>query len=325
MISDEKLFMIAVAYYANGRHQQDIANELGVSHVQIGKYLKMARQKGIVEISINPPYVDASEQKRQSMVFRSVFGLENLVLVPTAASLEQARAFLVKGAAKYIISEFENKATRIGVGMGQTMFRLAGIRVSYADRRNSWKFYPVMNYYDQKMHSSEDHSDYFNYQDMIDAFLKNWGGRTDKTFMESFGSNMMRPAVEDQDIEKELLSRYWSKLDLIIGGVGVPFPRDPIARIAMFGEKKASELEGMDIMGDYLNYHFDSEGRVLEPSVLSKNRIRWEDIQRIPQRIAIAGGPSKVPGIIGLLRAKGVNTLITDVMTAKSILEYNNL
>ena len=109
------------------------------------------------------------------------------------------------------------------------------------------------------------------------------------------------------------------------GKWALPFPRDPIARIAMFGEKKASELEGMDIMGDYLNYHFDSEGRVLEPSVLSKNRIRWEDIQRIPQRIAIAGGPSKVPGIIGLLRAKGVNTLITDVMTAKSILEYNNL
>lgn len=320
MISEEKLFMIAVAYYVKGRHQHDIANELGVSHVQIGKYLKMARQKGIVEITINAPFVDDDEQKKQSMVYRSVFGLENLVLVPTAASQEQSMSFLIKGAAKYILSTFENKATRIGVGMGRTMFQLSDNRTSYADRRSSWKFYPVMNYYDQKRHASGEHSDYFNYQDMIDGFSKNWGGKQDRSFLESFESN-----IESTDIEKELSSRYWSRLDMIIGGVGVPFPRDPIARSAMFGEKTAAELDGKDILGDYLNYHFDSDGRVLEPCVLSRNRISWDDIQRIPQRIAIAGGPSKVPGILGLLRARGVNTLITDVATARGVLEYNNI
>lgn len=312
MISDEKLFKIAVEYYAKGRHQQEIANELGVSHVQIGKYLKMARQKGIVEITINAPFVDADEQARQSMVFKSVFDLENLILVPTAASLEQSMTFLVKGAAKYLISAFENKMTRIGVGMGRTMFQLAANHISYADRRTSWKFYPVMNYYDQKKHGAGEHSDYFNYQDMIDGFAKNWGSRPDRVFMENFG----------QDMES---GRFWNRLDIIIGGVGVPFPRDPIARAAMFGEKEAEELDGKDILGDYLNYHFDSDGKVHEPVVLSKSRISWEDIQRIPQRIAVAGGPSKVPGILGLLRAKGVNTLITDVTTAKNILEYNSL
>ena len=313
MISDEKLFKIAVEYYAKGHHQQEIANELGVSHVQIGKYLKMARQKGIVEITINAPFVDADEQARQSMVFKSVFDLENLVLVPTAASHEQSMTFLVKGAAKYLISSFENKATRIGVGMGRTMFQLAANHISYADRRTSWKFYPVMNYYDQKKHGAGEHNDYCNYQDMIDGFAKNWGGRPDKAFMESFGQTM------------ELTDKYWNRLDIIIGGVGVPFPRDPVARSAMFGEKVAEALDGKDILGDYLNYHFDSDGNVHEPVVLSKSRISWDDIQRIPQRVAVAGGPSKVPGILGLLRAKGVNTLITDVATAKAILEYNSL
>ena len=313
MISDEKLFMIAVAYYANGRHQQDIANELGVSHVQIGKYLKMARQKGIVEITINPPYVDADEQKRQQMVFRSVFGLENLVLVPTAASQKQSLAFLVKGASKYLLSRFANKSTRIGLGMGRTMFQLSESRISYADRRTSWRFYPIMNYYDQKRHD-EEHHNYFNYQDMIDGFSKNWGGRSDKEFMEGFSGD--RSLVQ--------YSKYWSKLDIIIGGVGVPFPRDPNARVAMFGEQEAAEIEGKDILGDYLNYHFDSDGNVHSPCSLSSSRITWDEIQSIPQRIAVAGGPSKVPGILGLLRAKGVNTLITDVSTAKSVLEYNN-
>ena len=313
MISDEKLFKIAVEYYAKGRHQQEIANELGVSHVQIGKYLKMARQKGIVEITINAPFVDADEQARQSMVFKSVFDLENLVLVPTAASHEQSMTFLVKGAAKYLISTFENKATRIGVGMGRTMFQLAANHISYAERRTTWKFYPVMNYYDQKKHGAGEHNDYFNYQDMIDGFAKNWGGRPDKAFLESFGQPM------------ELTEKYWNRRAIIIGGVGVPFPRDPIARSAMFGEKVAEALDGKDILGDYLNYHFDSDGNVHEPVVLSKSRISWDDIQRIPQRVAVAGGPSKVPGILGLLRAKGVNTLITDVATAKGILEHNSL
>ncbi|MBO4393443.1 MAG: hypothetical protein J5800_03780 [Spirochaetales bacterium] len=312
MISDEKLFMIAVAYYANGRHQQDIADELGVSHVQIDKYLKMARQKGIVEITINPPYVDADEQKRQQMVFRSMFGLENLVLVPTAASQEQSMVFLIKGAVKYILSSFSNKSTRIGVGMGRTMFQLSDSRISYADRRTAWRFYPIMNYYDQKRHEWHD---YFNYQDMIDGFSKNWGGRPDKEFMERFS--------EEKAVSR--YSKYWNKLDIIIGGVGVPFPRDPNARAAMFGEKTASEIDGKDILGDYLNYHFDSDGNVLQPCSLSNCRIEWDEIQNVPERIAIAGGPSKVPGILGLLRAKGVNTLITDIATAKGVLEYNNI
>ena len=86
MISDTKLYEVAYAYYIQGRRQQDIAKELGVSHVQISKYLKLAEEKGIVEITVNPPYVSNAIRKRLKDFFLEKFGLENLVLVPEARS-----------------------------------------------------------------------------------------------------------------------------------------------------------------------------------------------------------------------------------------------
>lgn len=55
MISDERLFEVAVAYYIQKKTQVQIAKDLGVSHVQVGKYLKEALKRDIVSITVNLP------------------------------------------------------------------------------------------------------------------------------------------------------------------------------------------------------------------------------------------------------------------------------
>ena len=312
MISDEKLFMIAVAYYANGRRQQDIAEELGVSHVQIGKYLKLARQRGIVEISINPPYVDSDDAKKYCTLMKSVFGLENLVLVPTASSFEQTHAFLVRGAAKHILENWPNRPLNVGIGMGRTMAGIARTKISYADKRPGWKIYPVPNYYGR--HLSKGREEYFSYDGMADDFCRNWGGKADRSFMDDVASG---------NASAEAAGKYWSRLNLLIGGVGVPFPLNPSARVSMFGEQTAAAIGGKDICGDYLNYHLDSDGNRIEPVFHNPGHMSWDQICAVPHRIAVASGLHKVPGIVSLLKSRTVNTLVTDIETAKRALEYS--
>lgn len=48
MITDEKLFDVAVSYHIKGKLQREIAEELGVSRVQISKYLSLADRKSVV-------------------------------------------------------------------------------------------------------------------------------------------------------------------------------------------------------------------------------------------------------------------------------------
>lgn len=40
------------------------------------------------------------------------------------------------------------------------------------------------------------------------------------------------------------------------------------------------------------------------------------ELNEIPQRIAVAGGPDKAPGVIGAIRAGWIDTLVTDLPCA---------
>jgi DNA-binding transcriptional regulator LsrR (DeoR family) len=52
--------------------------------------------------------------------------------------------------------------------------------------------------------------------------------------------------------------------------------------------------------------------------------IPFEDLLKIPIRIGVAGGREKIDPIIGALRGKLINVLITDSDTAMEVLEKTN-
>lgn len=309
MITDEKLFKIAISYYKNGKTQQDIAKEYGVSHVQVGKYLKMAMDRGIVEIRINAPFVSNDEKTKYLLYLKETFGLENLVLVPSAANEKQSFRFLIEGACDYLIGKYPNKNLCLGFGLGKTMKAICNTKTRIADKKNMWSVFPVANYSVQFDQDCGDEN-YFSYQTFANAFALNWGCKIDKTFMDLIRTN------DDVDLDD-----YWSKLDVLIGGVGIPISRDPEARIALLGQKGARKYALADIMGDYLNYFFDDEGHIVRPITLSGCSMGLDIMAGIPERIAVASSFQKVFSIIGLLRCNLINTLITDVDTAKNIVE----
>ncbi len=300
MVSDEKLFRIAIAYYRNGKTQTDLASELGVSHVQIGKYLKLAKKRGIVEITINAPFVDQNEQEMCSIYLREAFGLEKLVLVPSASNPKRSMQFLVDGACDYLINNFTNRSLNVGVGMGKTMTEISHYRTRSVDRKTNWTIYPVTNYIN-------DSGNYYSYLEMPNSFQENWGSRKDEDFIDNVTEN-----------RGDSVSDVWNRLDVIIGGVGVPLSRDPEVRRAIMGESFCSSD---DIPGDYINYFFDSDGHILNPKSQSRYAIDFDTMRSVKSRIAVASGFQKVYSIIGLLKCNIVNTLITDITTAKNIVE----
>ena len=73
--------------------------------------------------------------------------------------------------------------------------------------------------------------------------------------------------------------------------------------------------------GDILARYFDVQGRPVESDL--EDRIvglSLEDVRQIPTVIAVAGGPSKVVPILGALRGRYVDVLITDETTAQQLL-----
>ena len=309
MVSDEKLFRIAIAYFKNGKTQQDIASELGVSHVQVGKYLKLAKERGIVEIRINAPFVSNDEKKKYELYLRESFGLENLVLVPSASNEKQSFRFLVEGASDYLLSRYPNKPLNIGFGLGKTMNAICSFKPRTVDKRNLWCVYPVTNY-SVSLDKANNRDSYFSVPDVVNDFSRNWGSKVDKPFMDRILSE-----------EKIDVSTKWKNMDVIVGGVGIPISRDPEAREALLGREEAARCALVDIQGDYLNYFYDDSGNIVKSVTLSPNAMDVESMRRVGERIAVASGVQKIISIIGLWKCNIINTLVTDLDTARNMVE----
>ncbi|MCQ2412251.1 MAG: hypothetical protein MJ057_04775 [Sphaerochaetaceae bacterium] len=305
MVSDEKLFKIAMAYYKSGHTQMEIAQDHGVSHVQIGKYLKLAQERGIVEIRVNAPFVPDDEEKRISLYLKEMFNLQKLVLVPTAANEKLTAKFLSDGVSEYLLKTFPNQSLNIGFGSGKTMDGISQYKVKTVEKRTQWSVYPVTNY---PFDSLSTQYNYFNYDNLVQNFAQNWGAKQDRTFMGILKDK--RPCD---------VSTIWKDLDVIVGGIGIPFSRSPEARESMFGHETAEKYALADIQGDFINYFYDDNGNIIEPLAQSPYRIDVQTMKSIPVRIAVASSFQKVFSIIGLLKCGLVNTLVTDLATAKTI------
>lgn len=309
MIEDEKLFDVAVDYYIRKRTQKEIAEEYKVSHVQISKYLKLAEQRGIISISINPPSVTKEDLQWYQIMFKELFGLENLVLTPGTDNTEKSHALLVNFAAKYITETYGNNVLNIGLGLGRTMHDLCTFQNEMA-MKTKWTYYPVCT----TIHNKS--SRYFDYEQLLKMIAKNWGGE----YSSKFNNMLYFSDTLDANFQKQICD-YLSKLDILITGIGSAFTLHPATREMFFSKEEQSEVLTTNLVGDMVNFFFDIDGNIYFPQKI-KNQLTLEQLRATPLRIAVASGFHKVESIIGALRANLVHTLITDTQTAKHVIDY---
>jgi len=78
----------------------------------------------------------------------------------------------------------------------------------------------------------------------------------------------------------------------------------------------------MGAVGDVCGHHFDIEGNLMEIPVAGYAfGTDAETLRGISLAIGVAGGSVKAPGILGALRSRLVNSLVTDDAAARAVLE----
>jgi DNA-binding transcriptional regulator LsrR (DeoR family) len=111
-------------------------------------------------------------------------------------------------------------------------------------------------------------------------------------------------------------------IDLAIVGVGTIDPEQAsLLRAGYLTVSQLEELRDAGAVGDVCAIHFDMEGKLIDTPLTRRIvGIDAETLAAIPTKIGIAGGDPKVSAIIGAARAGFINTLVTDELTATSIL-----
>ncbi len=110
----------------------------------------------------------------------------------------------------------------------------------------------------------------------------------------------------------------WGRIDVAVVGVGLPHALNaPDASLAT-----PSEQQLLNAAGDVIRHYFDVQGKPVDWEGADRLiAVSPEQLRRARLCIGVASGEAKAPSIIGAARAGLINALVTDSVTAQSILD----
>ena len=306
----------AELYYYDQLTQAEVAKQLGITRLRVNLLLRRARNEGIVRIQVVDPRRSTADL---ATALAERFGLREAVVVRSNASNSDAVTVdLARAAAEWIrqrIDEFEV----VGVGWGRTVAATVAHLQSHGSsagpsRPRSLRAVPLLGALGdlRPEFRSNDLA-----RDFAAAFSAQWQP-LDLPFL------VDRPEVRDALLRDRIMQpvlELWQHLDLALVGIGYSIGRSPLLRMPHFDKDEIMEMERLGVVGDVLSRFFDSWGRV--PALPFYNRLIAIDftLARRALVVGVAGGLEKTASILGALRGRHVDVLVTDEGTARAILE----
>ena len=286
-------------YYQDDLTHAEIARKLYLSRVKVTRLLKRAREQGIVEIRVVPPMPPDMALSRE---IEATFGVQ-AVVVPNPEAMARAAADL-------LVSLLE-PGLHIGFGWSSTVSQLA-------DHLPAAIYIPDC---------------------VVADLVGNMLGKANPYSIsgrvaEALGAKLMPLAVpalvSAAPVRNALLGEDHVQTTLAAGrastlafvGVGEVGATSTLVQTGFLTPEDITTLEARGAVGDMLLHCFDIDGTPVTSGVADRILgVGWDDLQRIPNVVLMAHGPHKIKALLGALRSKAPDTLITDMITAANLLE----
>ncbi len=316
---EEMKTMVKLAhyYYRDGLTQEQIAEKMSMSRQKINRMLKRLLKEGIVKIEIMDYMASNIELERK---LEKHFGLKNAVVV-TEPDDEKLLERLGSAAAGFI-KPYLQPGMRIGVGWGRTIRHVAE---NICERnKEKHKDLAIVQIAGRASNNSNEgmSREIINQSDEIVMMFSQHLGATPyffhaPAFVES--NETKKALLEDPSIKSSL--SLISKCDMAlmgIGGVGAgisPF------REGLLGRVHLDELLSRGAVGHVAFSYFDIQGRRIHTSLDEKLVApAMEQLRCIPLIVGIGGGKEKQQAILGALRGKLLDVVVTNHETADYLL-----
>jgi len=303
------LIELATRHYLHGSSQIEIARDLGLDPSTISRYLKRARDEGIVKIDIVTPVRPNVEL---GLRLASEFGLGRAVVTELPAEAETSPMEIVARAAAEFISDQLRRGSRVGIGWGQTIaavarnldpgvvgeLQVAQLAGGLADAA------PGTQGHELARRLTEIYPDsrvtYLHAPSIVDS------------------AELCDALLADRSVQAALATAARSEIAIV--GIGDMTPNATLLAASHILGDDLGELLAQGAVGSMNSRFFDIDGRPVEHLDRRTIAIEWADLAAIPQVIAIAAGSAKATAVRAAIRGGTINVLITDEGTAEAIL-----
>jgi DNA-binding transcriptional regulator LsrR (DeoR family) len=314
-LSDEhvaRLIAIARAYYDDNATQADIAQMFNMSRSMVSRDLALAREVGIVEITIKDPRQRTPGFRRRLLALFP--HLKDAVIAPTFSDDPDAvRATLGRSAANYLLASLQ-PGQRLALGCGRTL--RAMIDSLPAKPVPDIEIVQAMGNIGHEAHG-------IDYNEIARQAAGALGGRVYYVSAPAIlgpRAGTAQAFAETNPTLGHALARA-SAADVMVVGLG-SFESDLL--YVQAGLIDAHDLDAVrgQAVGDICGRFFDFDGRAVNtPFDERVVGITLADLARAETTIGVAGGADKVDSLIGALRGQHINVLISDENTVNQIIE----
>lgn len=314
---DLLLYQIAKMYYIDNRSQDAIAKEVGFSRSYVSRLLDKAKERRIVTFVVTNPLDRTVHELEERLC--TVYNLKFAAVAESTEQAFQRSQFhpineLLAIKASSVLPAFLAHSSVVAVGFGSALYTTPKT-LNPAKLDKDVLFIPALGTTNSSTPQTQCNI-------IVDNFSSAFGARP-------YFTNV--PIVFDQpEAESRLFpSRYselishWNEADTAIVGLGVRYHESTDS----FSLNEASEdyravVTAEKTVGDLLTRYFREDGSEIEldPAYV-RAAISLERLSAIDRVLCIAGGPEKVRGIRTAIKAGYVNCLLTDMVTARKLVE----
>ncbi len=317
MEENEFLSRIAHMYYRQDMDLKAIGKAFNTSYATISRSLKRARELGIITININNPI---SRLLEQEIALKERFNLRDVIAVNVSeiSSNDEIKNLVAREAASYLINVIKD-GDKLGISWGSTIYQLINNFIAMGGLYNGKKFDIDVVQLNGNFSTIPIE---LNSLDLVRRMKNMFSGSyyflNSEAYVDSH--EMQQFLFRSPSIQKTFTMHKSVNIALLgIGAFNVQsiskLYKDylKIEEIIEIGNKKA--------IGENCLTFYDIGGNIIDTDLYKRTiTISKEDLINIQNKVVIATGKEKVNAIIGAVRAKTVDILITDSQTLGEVL-----
>ena len=304
---------VARLYHEEGLNQTEVAARLGLTQVAVSRLLKKAEKHGIVRTTVlTPPGTFADLEGS----LEEKFGLTQAIVGDAMRDSEEFVLNAIGSAAAQFV-ESTLKAGEV-IGISSWSASLLSMVDHMHPPRKAENCLVVQMLGGVGNPSAEQHA---NRLATRLARLVHGNAR----FLPApgvVGSGSAAKVLAQDPYVREVVALF-EKVTLALVGVGSIEPSALVASSGnIFSREELETLQKKGAVGDVCLRFYDVNGREVNGAFDGRViGIDLASLRRVPRSVALCGGKRKFAAILGALRGKWVNTLITDQYTAQRLLK----
>ncbi len=305
----EMMAEIARLYYEKNLNLKEIGKIFGISSSSVSRLLKEAQERKIVEVIIRYPFLTVpslGKQLQQHLKLKEAY-----VLPEFKGSYPELMERVGMLAARVLEENLEEEMT-LGVSLG----------VAVANTARSFTMSRTIHCRVVRLHGANENElvEGANLAQKFSAQLGNEFKIIPSPFImqnrHSCELIMREPSVREAIREAEACNVA------LIGLGSLNYSVSTLLRNHLISPEELEELRAAGAVGEICGKHYDFNGKVIDAEFNHRTvSIDLQKLHRVKTVIGVAAGPAKVEPILGAIRGRLINTLVTDSTAANLLLE----